>query len=71
VVATAGAAEVVAVDSPGAVIVPGGRLVAALGAPGVIIVDTPDALLVCGRDRAQDIKRLTEVLRERGAADLL
>jgi mannose-1-phosphate guanylyltransferase len=71
VVATGGAGDVVAVDSPGTVIVPGDRLVAALGVEGMIIVDTPDALLVCRRDRAQDIKRLTEVLRERGTTDLL
>ncbi|MFC7617595.1 hypothetical protein ACFQV2_33485 [Actinokineospora soli] len=50
---------------------PSGRLVAALGVPGVIIVDSGDAVLVCKRERAQDIKRLTEVLRERGESDFL
>ncbi|MGW5052878.1 mannose-1-phosphate guanylyltransferase [Actinokineospora sp. NPDC004072] len=65
-------AKVVAVDSAGSVIVPsGGRLVAALGVEDVIVVDTADAVLVCRRDRAQDIKRLTELLRDRGATDFL
>ena len=29
-------------------------------------VDTPDALLVCPRDRAQDVKKLVDSLKERG-----
>jgi mannose-1-phosphate guanylyltransferase len=43
------------------------RLVAALGARDLIIVDTDDAVLICDRSRTQDIKKLTELLRERGA----
>ena len=58
---------VVTVDSSGLIVMPsGGRLVAALGVNDLIVVDTPDAVMVCRRDRAQDIKKLTEVLHERG-----
>jgi mannose-1-phosphate guanylyltransferase len=57
---------VVAVDSDGVIVVPGERMVATLGVSDLIIVDTEDAVLVCRRDRAQDIKTLTEVLRDRG-----
>lgn len=58
---------VVTVDSSGLIVMPsGGRLVAALGVDDLIVVDTPDAVMVCRRDRAQDIKKLTEVLHERG-----
>lgn len=72
VVAPAGGAPtVVAVDSSGTVIVPSDRLVAVLGVEDLVVVDTADAVLVCRRDRAQDIKRLTEVLRERGETDFL
>ncbi|ROT31818.1 mannose-1-phosphate guanylyltransferase [Micromonospora sp. HM5-17] len=54
-------------DSTGLVVVPhSGRLVAALGVRDLIVVDTPDALLVCPRDRAQDVKKLVDELRERG-----
>jgi mannose-1-phosphate guanylyltransferase len=42
-----------------------GRLIAALGVYDLVIVDTPDAVLVCPRDRAQDVKRLVEMLHER------
>ncbi|MEE6257614.1 mannose-1-phosphate guanylyltransferase [Plantactinospora sonchi] len=54
------------------VVVPhSGRLVAALGVRDLIVVDTPDALLVCPRDRAQDVKKLVDELKERGAEDLV
>lgn len=58
---------VVSLDSDGLVVLPGaGRLVAALDVHDLIIVDTDDAVLVCRRDRVQDVKALTELLRERG-----
>jgi mannose-1-phosphate guanylyltransferase len=54
-------------DSSRLVVVPnGGRLVAAVGVRDLIVVDTPDALLVCPRDRAQEVKRLVDDLKERG-----
>ncbi|MGX7827762.1 mannose-1-phosphate guanylyltransferase [Actinokineospora sp. 24-640] len=65
------APKVVAIDSPGTVVVPSERLIATLGVEGVIVVDTADAVLVCRRDRAQDIKALTELLRDRGDTDFL
>ena len=63
--------RVLALDSDGLIAVPGERLIATLGVRDLIVVDTPDAVLVCRRDRAQDIKKLTELLRERGADDLV
>jgi mannose-1-phosphate guanylyltransferase len=55
------------IDSDGLVVLPSpDRVVAALDVHDLIIVDTPDAVLVCRRDRAQDIKKLTELLREHG-----
>ena len=59
--------SVIGIDSDGLVVVPSsGRLVATLDVHDLIIVDTPDAVLVCRRDRAQDVKKLTELLREQG-----
>lgn len=70
VVSTPAASEVVTVDSAGVIAVPaGGRLVATLGVRDLIVVDTPDAVLVCDRNRAQDIKRLTEILRDTGRTE--
>ncbi|HEU5475848.1 MAG TPA: sugar phosphate nucleotidyltransferase [Actinophytocola sp.] len=62
---------VLAVDSEGVIVVPADRLVATLGVTDLIVVDTADAVLVCRRDRAQDIKRLTELLRKRGHQGLV
>jgi len=48
-----------------------GRLVAAVGVRDLVIVDTDDAVLVCSRERAQDVKKIVDALKERGAATLL
>ncbi|MBI4039586.1 mannose-1-phosphate guanylyltransferase [Candidatus Daviesbacteria bacterium] len=42
------------------------KLVAAIGLEGLVIVDTPDVLLVCSKDRAQDVKKMVEKLKEEG-----
>jgi mannose-1-phosphate guanylyltransferase len=58
---------VVLYDATGLVVVPhSGRLVAALGVHDLIVVDTPDVVLVCPRDRAQEVKKLVDGLKERG-----
>ncbi len=41
------------------------RLIATVGLEGVIIIDTPDALLVCKKEKAQEIKRVVELLRQK------
>lgn len=46
-------------------------LVAVLGAENLVVVNTGDAVLVCPRERAQDVKKVLEVLRERGHEDVL
>ncbi|HEY0451065.1 mannose-1-phosphate guanylyltransferase [Actinophytocola sp.] len=61
------APPVLVVDGDGVIAVPfSSRVIATLGVTDLIVVDTADAVLVCRRDRAQDIKKLTELLRERG-----
>lgn len=69
-VTVVGDAPVLSLDSDGVVAVPSkGRLLALLDLHDLIVVDTPDAVVVCRRDRAQDVKKLTELLRRRGLAD--
>ncbi|MBT8228102.1 MAG: mannose-1-phosphate guanylyltransferase [Dactylosporangium sp.] len=64
------AADVLIRDSSNVVVVPAaGRIVTAVGVRDLVIVDTQDALLVCARERAQDIKRVVDELRERGHAE--
>ncbi|MGC9666798.1 mannose-1-phosphate guanylyltransferase [Planosporangium sp. 12N6] len=63
----AGKPDVLLHDTDRTVVVPrSGRLVTAVGVQDLIIVDTVDALLVCPRDRAQDVKKLVDSLKERG-----
>jgi mannose-1-phosphate guanylyltransferase/mannose-6-phosphate isomerase len=56
---------VVAFNCKNSIIQGDGRLIAAIGTKDLIIVDTPDALLVCPKDRAQEVKKVVEVLKEK------
>ena len=47
-----------------------GRLVAAVGVSGLVVVETPDAVLICPKDKAQDVKKIVDALKEKGRADL-
>jgi mannose-1-phosphate guanylyltransferase len=49
----------------------GKRLVAALGLEGVLVVDAEDALLVADLRRSQEVKQITEMLKEMGLKKLL
>ena len=49
----------------------GGKLTVLLGVRDLIVVDTPDALLVCHRERAQDVKRIVEILEKKGLTEYL
>lgn len=42
------------------------RLVAGVGLTDMVVVDTPDATLVCPKSRSQDVKKLVDVLKQRG-----
>lgn len=52
-------------DSSNSFIWSEGKLAATLGLDNLIVVNTADALLVCSRDRAQEIKELVELLKQR------
>jgi len=47
------------------------KLTALIGVEDLVVVDTPDALLVCRKDKAQDVKKLQELLKEKGYTKLL
>jgi mannose-1-phosphate guanylyltransferase len=49
----------------------GGRLVACLGLKNCLVVDTPDALLVADLGCSQDIRKIVDQLKRRGAKRLL
>ena len=45
------------------------RVVATLGLSNMVVVDTADATLVCPKSRAQDVKAMVQVLKERQAPE--
>ena len=47
------------------------HLIATVGVDNLIIVHTPDATLVCRKDKAQDVKKIVDILKEKGMTDLL
>ncbi|MBI2919847.1 MAG: mannose-1-phosphate guanylyltransferase [Planctomycetes bacterium] len=59
------------VDSEGCVVLADGHLVATVGVRDLIIVRTKDATLVCHKDRAQDVKKLVDLLEAEGLEELL
>ena len=63
--------EAVLVDTTGSLVFGDRRLVAAIGLEDVIIVDSEDALLVVPRSRAQDVRRVVDVLKRAGKTKYL
>lgn len=58
-------------DTKNSIIYGNDRLIAAIGVNDLIIADTEDALLVCPKSRAQDVKDLVEMLKEKGMKDYI
>ncbi len=63
--------DVLEEDAENCVIISSDRLVAALGVKDLIIAETEDAVLVCPKDRAQEIGKLTEKLKELEREELI
>ncbi len=55
--------EVATIDSSGNVIIADQGLIALCGVNNMVVVRTGDATLVCPKDRAQDVKRIVELLK--------
>jgi len=61
--------RVVDIGSKRSFIIGSDRVVATIGLKDMIIVDTPDATLVCPRKRAQDVKDIVGILKEKGFSE--
>jgi len=64
-------ADVVSIESSGNIIHSTKKLVAVIGLQDIVIIETEDALLVCAKDRAPDVRRAVDELKERGLEDYL
>ncbi|MCP9439479.1 MAG: mannose-1-phosphate guanylyltransferase/mannose-6-phosphate isomerase [Nitrospira sp.] len=63
--------RVVDLDSTDSIVYADRRVVATIGLKDMVVVDTPDATLVCPKSRAQDVKKVVEILRQQGAPEHL
>jgi mannose-1-phosphate guanylyltransferase / mannose-6-phosphate isomerase len=63
--------RVVDIDSQRSVVYGDRRVVATIGLSDMVVVDTPDATLVCPKSRAQDVKRIVDILKKQGAPEHL
>lgn len=61
----------VAVDTSNTLVFGRDRLVATIGLHDLIVIDTDDALLICPKDRAQDVKKIVDALKQRGQTQYL
>ena len=61
----------VLIDVKDSVVYSSGRTVAVVGTDNLVVVETPDAVLVCPKNRAQDVKKIVEKLKESGKDRLL
>jgi len=56
--------DVLAIDCEDSILQGNHRLVAVLGMKDTLVVDSEDALLICDKNRAQEVKKITEKLKK-------
>ena len=47
------------------------RLISTIGVENLIIVETDDAIMVIDKSKAQDVKKIVDILKEQGRSELL
>ena len=63
--------DAIAIDTRDAVVYSSSRTVAAVEVENIVIVETPDAVMVCRKDRAQEVKKIVDFLKQNGRTELL
>lgn len=64
-------AKYIGLDTKNSIIYGNGRLITTIGIDNLIIADTEDALLICPKDKAQEVKKLVDLLKESGMNDYI
>jgi mannose-1-phosphate guanylyltransferase len=59
-------ADHIGIGTKDSIIYGNSRLLATVGIEGLIVVETDDTVLVCRKDRAQDVKKVVEMLERDG-----
>lgn len=60
-----------AIDATDTVVYSSGRTVAVVGVDDLVVVETPDAVMVCPKSKAQDVKKIVDMLNAKGRKELL
>ncbi len=68
---TRGRGKILAIDSSGCLIHGNEKLIAVIGLKDMVVVEGRDAFLVCPRSRAQDVRHVLTLLREKGWKEYL
>jgi mannose-1-phosphate guanylyltransferase/mannose-6-phosphate isomerase len=63
--------RVIDIESSRSIVYADQRVVATIGLEDMVVVDTPDATLVCPKSRAQDVKKVVEILKLQKAPEHL
>jgi mannose-1-phosphate guanylyltransferase len=63
--------DVISVDSKDVLVYSPKKLTAVVGLRDVIVVETDDALLVCAMDKAQDVRKVVDILEKKGRKEFL
>ncbi|NPA91907.1 MAG: NTP transferase domain-containing protein [Chloroflexi bacterium] len=63
--------QAVLIDVHNSLVLSDGRLVSVVGLSDIVVVETEDAILICPRERAQDVRRVVQALKDRGWEDYL
>ena len=61
--------NLISIDNKNSILYCGNRLVAATGLDDMIVADTPDATLICPRNKAQDVRKIVDILKKRKAKE--
>ena len=59
------------IDTNNSIIYSSGKFVATIGIDNLIVVETSDAIMVCPKDKAQDVKKIVDKLKEQKKEELL
>ncbi len=63
--------DVVAIDTKNSVIYSSTRTVTTVDVENVVVVETEDSIMVCQKDKAQEVKKIVDYLKETGRTNLL
>ena len=63
--------DIITVDSSNCIVKTAGKLIALVGVEDIIAVDTDDTVLICRKDKAQEVKKVVEILKKQGKTDYL